>query len=184
MKLKSLLISICLVFIYSVSYSQPFNSARLSLIQSQQVEVYVNSFDEIENGITVPGGTVLGVTLQDLNDPSAPASLSGFEIFVRTNNGISSNFEGINGNSMDLDILSLTSSNRQGFGSSTFFYGPLSLDQISQLIAESTLTNCDWSTHQINVQYEFGTANCTSKFTSFKSDFYTVEVEFILEPVF
>ncbi len=164
--------------------AQPFNTARLSLIGVGSVDVFVNSIDEINNGITITSANTIGITISDLAAAGAPGALSGFEIYFRTLNGVANSLEGVNGNLMDLNTVALTSSNGLGLAAASTFYGPIELTSINQLLTESTVVPCDWNTHQINIQFEIGTANCTGKLSDVPSDQYTVEVEYTLEPVF
>lgn len=160
------------------------NTARIAVLSVPKVEIVVNSLDEITNGVTLVNATVLGVTIADLGNVAAPGPLTGFEITFRTANGIATDIEGFGGNVMDLNTIALTPSNRTGFGASTVFLGPLELSQTSQTLMTSTIIPCDWTTHQVNVQYEFGTTNCTGKLFDKISDYYTVEIEYTLEPNF
>lgn len=161
-----------------------FNTARISVLSVSNVEIVVNSFDEITNGVTLINATILGVTITDLSDAAAPGPMTGFEITFRTANGIASDMEGFGGNLLDLNTVALTSSNRVGFAASSVFFGPLELSQANQTLMTSTVAPCDWTTHQVNVQYEFGTLNCTGKLYDKVSDYYTVEIEYTLEPTF
>ena len=166
----------CLPF---VSKTQDWNSARISILSPQQVNFVVNTMNEVENGIVVSDGTILGVTV---SNNAAGSALTGFEITFGSYLG-QATFTGDAGSSMPLDVLELTATNFAGFGGGTSFLGPLTLDAIPQTIVTSTETTTNWATHQIGISYELGTDPLNS-LEQFESGFYTIEIDFILEPTF
>jgi len=163
--------------------AQDWNTARLSFIGPRNIEVKANSFNEINNGITIPGALIIGFTISDLNEVGASGPLTGFSLSFRTANGIATEMEGVNGNSIDINTIAVTASNQVGLGSSSFL-PPVLLSSVNQTLMSSNTVPCDWSTHQISIQFEFGTANCTGKLYDQVTDYYTVEIEYTLEPSF
>lgn len=169
----------CFCCLVSNINAQDWNSARLSILSPQQINFVVNSMDEVENGISVPNGTILGVTVANSVDGSA---LTGFQITVGSYLG-QANFNGDATTTMPLDVLEITSTNFMGFAAGTTFLGPLTLDAIPQTLVFSTETLTNWSTHQIGVSYDLGT-DPLNGLDQFESGYYTIEIDFILEPTF
>tara|TARA_B110000046_G_scaffold25332_3_gene24845 strand:- start:39666 stop:40262 length:597 start_codon:yes stop_codon:yes gene_type:complete len=163
--------------------AQAWNTARLSFVSPSNIEVSANSFDEINDGITIPAGLIIGVTISDLNDVGASGPLTGFSLSFRTANGVATEMEGVNGNSIDINTVALTASNEIGLGLSSFL-PPVLLSSFSQTLMSSNTFPCDWRTHQVAIQFEFGTVNCTGKLYDQATDYYTVEIEYTLEPTF
>ena len=179
----AVLLFICLITGNSFVAAQDWNTARLSFIGPRNIEVKANSFDEINNGITIPAALIIGVTISDLNEVGASGPLTGFSLSFRTANGIATELEGVNGNSLDINTVAVTASNQVGFGLSSFL-PPVLLSSFDQTLMSSNTVPCDWNTHQISIQFEFGTTNCTGKLYDQATDYYTVEIEFTLEPSF
>ena len=159
--------------------TQDWNSARISILSPQQVNFVVNTMNEVQNGIVIPDGTVLGITV---SNSAAGSALAGFEVTFSSYLG-QPTFTGDAGSSMPLDVLELTATNFAGFGGGTSFLGPLSLDAVPQIIVTSTETTTNWATHQIGISYELGT-DPLNGLEQFESGFYTIEIDFILEPTF
>ena len=164
--------------------AQDWNSARISVLSATNVEVVVNSFDEIANGVEIPGALTFGVTLANVVNAPATPGLTGFDIVFRTANGIATSIEGSGGNSLDLNTIAISLSNNVGFGVNSAFNGFVMLSQANQMLMSSTVFPCDWTTHKIDAQFDFGTINCLGKLNDQPSDYYTVEIEYTLEPTF
>tara|TARA_B110000503_G_C7112812_1_gene398940 strand:- start:1066 stop:1245 length:180 start_codon:yes stop_codon:yes gene_type:complete len=58
------------------------------------------------------------------------------------------------------------------------------LSQTNQTLMSSSVFPCDWTTHKIDAQFDFGTINCLGKLNDQPSGYYTVEIEYTLEPTF
>lgn len=159
--------------------SQAWNSARLSVISGGNIEFYFNSLDKYENGVTYTNGTTLGISIND----EAPGSALASWTLDFTSNAGQTEFTGEGGNTLDLDRLELTPSNNLGLAAATFS-GTLPLSTATQTLVSTALPallTTDWTTHQVNITYDMGT---TTSLIEENPGFYTVEIEFTLEPGF
>ena len=118
--------------------AQPWNTARLSVIEGGTVEFNFNSFDEYENGITSTNGTVLGITIANL---AAGSALASWTLDFETDLGATS-LQGQGTNTLDLDVIELTASENFGFaGETVTFSGPLALMAASQTLVSTSDTD-------------------------------------------
>ena len=176
-------ILLCCLFSSNEAEAQPWNTARLSVIEGGTVEFNFNSFNEYENGITSTNGTVLGITIANL---AAGSALASWTLDFATDLG-ATDFTGPGTNTLDLSTIQLTASENFGFaGETVTFSGPLALTAASQTLvstSDTDLLNIDWTTHQVNITYDCGTT-AGNNLLEETPGYYTVEIEFTLEPGF
>ncbi len=165
------------------SFAQEWNYAHLSVIYGSPVPFNFMKINDYKNGIRIDGNTstVLGITLVDSASNGSPTPI-GFDLQFRAYNappGIESN-----SNTLPLNTLQIEASNNMGLGTATYT-GLQDLSNAWTTLVEyrpGVWSDLDWTTHQVNIQYECGIAN--NSLLSEQQGGYQVQVEFRLNPVF
>lgn len=173
---KILFIIFC--FAINHSYSQAFNSARLTTMIGSHLTFNFNSISDFNSGIIKNNHTMLGVHFVD---SSGGASVTGWNITVKA---VDANFEGSGGaNTMDLDVLEIKATDASSFpalplsgnftGWQTLTIGEVNLyEHVHDEDRFSTST-------QLNISYQCGVTN---KIVGSNSDYYETELEIYLRP--
>ena len=158
-------------------YGQPFNSARLVTIIGSHITFNFNTIDKHSTGITKNNHTRLGVHFVD---STAGVSVTGWKITAIPSNGATA-FEGSGGsNTMALDVLEIKATNALGLGGATY-NGWIELDPLASALVESTTMPAFSTTHQVDISYRCGVP--PKSVFGVNSDFYDVEIDFLLSPV-
>lgn len=158
-------------------YGQPFNSARLVTIIGSHITFNFNTIDKHSTGLTKNNHTRLGVHFVD---STAGVSVTGWKITAIPSNGATA-FEGSGGsNTMALDVLEIKATNALGLGGATY-NGWIALDPVALPLVESTTMPAFSTTHQVDISYRCGVP--PKSVFGVNSDFYDVEIDFLLSPV-
>jgi len=169
------------VVLYSASFGQEYNYARLVVIYGGQIPFHFNSIDEYKNGIRIEDGTIIGVTMVDsvANVPT----VMGFDLRFRSFNGQAS-IDGSSGNFLPLSTLELEAIDFGGLGGALYTglqpltAGWINLVQYTDPISPP-FNDLNYNTHQVKISYECGV---NVSLLGEVSDYYNVEIEFELIP--
>jgi len=176
------LLSYLFLFCFS-GFSQDWNYARLSILYGSNIPFNFNSIEKYRNGIEIPEGTILGITLADSSQ--AGHALEGFDLNIRTFNGAT--FIRGESNNISLDRIRIKANNYLGLGAG-FSYGYTDLSSVWTTIFTYTnpaFTDLSWDLHQLSISYECGapvSAGGNGTLLGEEPDYYNVELEFELVP--
>lgn len=164
-------------------WSQEWNSARMSILYGSSIPFNFTSLDKIKKGIEMPNGTRLGISMKD----SVGHILIGFVLNCRTFN----NQTVLKGDaySLPLNRISIKAENLIGLESGTSYgFKDLTSDWVP-LFTYTNLTwkDLNWVNNQLSISFRCGMHTETGENASLmgeESDYYNVEIEFELVPVF
>jgi len=177
-------ISISLILSFLISYAGlgQDNFARITNLIGSHIEFNFNSIDKYQNGITYTDGTTFGITM--FNEPPGPV-LTGWHLDFQSNLA-QPTIDGAGGNFLPLNTIQVIATNAVGLAPS-----PANIYNVAQdltiggnTLLTSTTIPTDGNTHQVNITYECGIANGNLLDAGAASDYYRVEIEFILIPDF
>ena len=172
---KKAVLLITLLIVVLLAKSQD-NVARLTNIIGSHIEFNFNSIDKIRNGISIPNGTTLGVTMEDLTG----GTMTGWHIDFESYLAQGTIDDGPN--SIPLNVIEVTASNALGLGTAQTVYSPSQfLSTVSQTLVTSTVFPANGNTHQINLSYDCGVTNSVM---GHPGGYYTVDIEILLIPDF
>ena len=169
------------LLVSSLSIVGQDNVARLTVLIGSHIEFNFNSLQRYENGIQIPDGTTFGITMVDLT----AGTLTGWHIDAQTYLG-AVDLVGAAGNTLPSETIQIEATDANGnLGGATFF----GLQDLSPVGATLMETNdpahipANPNTPQVNISYECGMLP-TNNLMGAPSDYYFIEVEFILIPDF
>jgi hypothetical protein len=177
-----------LLFLVCVAYTtgQEWNYARISLIYGGDIPFNFSSVRQINEGIEINEGTILGITLADSGQ--AGHTLTGFDLNMRAFNGATE----IRGEVYDLDLnrIRVSAGNYLGFGPGFSSDGYQDLSAVWTRLC--TYTDSDlifddltWDTHQLSISYECGrpvSEGGNGTLLGEPSDIYRVEIKLEIVP--
>jgi hypothetical protein len=189
-KSSKILVIILLILISTgTSYSQEWNSARLTILSGSTIPFNFNSLDKFKKGIEISNGTRFGITLADSS--KVGHTLEGFVLNFRTFN----NQGTIKGDvyTLPLNRIRVKAESIIGFEKGVVFsngFVNLTPDWSQLLSYKVDLTtvpwkNLNWLNDQLNVAYECGkpiSEGGNGTLIGEEPDYYNVEIEFELVP--
>ena len=182
--LIKILCILVLIFINTLkSFSQEWNSARLTILYGSSIPLNFNSLDKIKNGIVISTGSHFGISLADSS--KVGHKLQGFVLNFRAFNS-QTNIKG-DVYTLPLNKIRVKAENVLGLGGG-FSYG--FKDLTSDWVPLFTYTNLTWSdlnwaNNQLNISFECGKPTKDGGNGSLmgeEPDYYNVEIEFELVP--
>lgn len=151
------------------------NIARLITIIGSQVTFNFNSISKHSTGITKPNRTRFGVRFSDLT-----GGASGVTQWKVTAEPASATINGDGGsNTLNINVLELQATDANGGLVGSTFSGWQILGNGNPLVTSSTIP-ASATTHQIDISYRCGVTNSVFDSTS---DYYEIEIDFVLSPV-
>ena len=94
---------------------------KLVVLSGGNVTFNFNSIAKYTNGIRIDNGTILGITLQDINTDPVPtpgSTIDGFELYFSTT---AANIDGEAGTFLPLDKIQVEATNVLGLAGGTYF---------------------------------------------------------------
>lgn len=203
MKKKSFCFLFFAFFLTEAIYAQ-YNSVKAVVLSGGSVSFNFNSIDKYTSGIRINNGTILGITLQDINTDPVPtpgSTIDGFELYFSTT---AANIDGEAATSLVLTKIQIEASNVMGLAGGTYF-GLLDLINGSGGVAPTAPTgnklmeyndpaiplpagagvSLSAITHQVGISYECGMTganNFLNEAASAVSGTYVVDIEFWIWP--
>ena len=151
------------------------NIARLITIIGSQVTFNFNSISKHSTGITKTNRTRFGVRFSDLT-----GGASGVTQWKVTAEPASATINGDGGsNTLNINVLELQATDANGGLVGSTFSGWQILGNGNPLVTSSTIP-ASATTHQIDISYRCGVTNSVFDSTS---DYYEIEIDFVLSPV-
>lgn len=188
LNLKPLLVSVlCLMSAWLVQlHAQEWNTARLSVLYGNNVPFNFSNLARIKEGININVGTRFGITITNLAVPGHD-NISGFVLYFRAFNNQTHLKSAVA--QLPLDVVKVKADNFLGLESgSSYGYVPLATDWTPLFIYDNPLmwTNLNWANHQLTVSYTCGVPDALGNggLMGEIPDFYNVEIEFELVPLF
>lgn len=177
----SVILLICINI--SKSYSQEWNSARISVLYGGQIPFNFNSLEKIKKGIEINPGTYLGISMADSS--KVGHDLEGFVLNFRSFNA-QPNIKG-DYSSIPLNRIRVKAESFLGLGSGfTPGYEDLKNDWVPLFTYNPVFwENLNWHDHQIKISFECGkpiSDGGNGSLIGEEPDYYNVEIEFELVP--
>ena len=162
-------------FISSTTFYCQDNVARLITIIGSQVTFNFNSISKHSTGITKTNRTRFGVRFSDLT-----GGVSGVTGWKVTAEPLSATIEGEGGaNTLNLNVLEVQATDANGGLAGSTFSGWQILGNGTPLVTSSTIPALA-TNQQIDISYRCGVTNSVFDSTS---DYYEIEIDFVLSPV-
>ena len=162
-------------FLSSLYFAQD-NSARLVTIIGSQLTFNFNSINKHSTGITKSNYTRFGIEFTDLT--GGASGVTQWKITSSPAAGYAS-LNGNGTNTLNMNVLETQATDANGGLIGSTFSGWQILGSGNALVTSSTIT-ANPNNHQIDISYRCGVTN--SVFNS-NSDYYEIEIDFILSPV-
>ena len=182
--MRFILLSFFFLLFSDVSIAQS-NSARLVVLQGGRVSFNFIRLNQYVDGIELEDRTILGIEVTDLT----ASTLTGWRVEFQSVSG-QTVINGENGNTLPLNYIEIRAENNLGlspstttvFNDGTGDYQSLQSSGTSLIrTTDNALLNTNVSSHQIRLDYRCGEGR---SLLGEESDYYTVEVDFILMPEF
>lgn len=182
-KISRIVLTLFMQVVCMHTFSQEWNSARLSVLSGGSIPFNFNSLDKIKNGIEIANGLTLGISMTDNNEPGH--DLEGFVLQFRAFN-YQTNIQG-DAHTIPLNRIRVKADNFKGLGSGhSYGYTNLTADWLP-LFSYSNIVwqNLNWADNQLNVSFECGkpvSSGGNGSLMGESPDYYQVEIEFELIP--
>ena len=162
-------------FILTTTFYSQDNVARLITIIGSQVTFNFNTISKHSTGITKTNHTRFGVRFSDLT-----GGASGVTQWKVTAEPASATIDGDGGaNTLNLNVLELRATDANANLAGSIFSGWQILGNGNSLVTSFTIP-ASATTHQIDISYRCGVTNSVFDSTS---DYYEIEIDFVLSPV-
>lgn len=167
-------------------HAQEWNTARLSVLYGNNIPFNFSNLARIKDGINISVGTRFGVTMTNLLVPGHE-NISGFVLYFRAFNN-QTHLKSAAAQ-LPLDVVNVKADNFMGLeAGSSYGFVPLSTDWMPLFIYDNPLmwSNLNWANHQLTVSYTCGMPDAlgNGRLMGETPDFYNVEIEFELVPLF
>lgn len=166
---------ICYLLCFVSTFSQD-NTARLVTIIGSQLTFNFNSISKHSTGITKTNHTRFGVEFTDLT--GGASGVTQWKITASPAAGYAS-LNGNGTNTLNMNVLETQATDANGGLLGSSFSGWQILGSGNALVTSSTIP-ANPNNHQIDISYRCGVTNSVFDSTS---DYYEIEIDFILSPV-
>ncbi len=183
LRMKNNLVVLVGLLFCTLTYSQEWNYARVSLLYGGNIPFNFNSIEKYRSGIEITDGTILGISLADSS--SMGHILEGFDLNIRTFNGAT--YLRGEGSNLSLDKIRVRADNYLGLADGTTTgYQDLSAVWTNVFTYTNTaFGNLTWDSHQISLSYECGkpiAEGGNGTLLGEDPDYYQVEIEIEIIP--
>ncbi len=167
-------------------HAQEWNTARLSVLYGNNIPFNFSNLARIKDGININIGTRFGITMTNLLVPGHD-NISGFVLYFRAFNNQTHIKSAVA--QLPLEVIKLKAENFLGLeAGSSYGYVPLATDWTPLFIYDNPLiwSDLNWANHQLTVSYSCGVPDALGGVNLMGEipDFYNVEIEFELVPLF